>query len=413
MKNENYNSEIGITGIGVVSSLGHGYSNFADAVIQSQSGIKTISVFDSLSYDRKLAGEVNDLDLGLYLPKKGKRYMDRSIKFVCAAANMAIEDAKLEINDLNKHRIGVIGSTTFGNLKSISDFYVESLTEEFPMWVNPMDFPKTTINSAASNISIIIGAMGYNTTLLGGYTSSMDVISHGINLLRMNMLDAVLVCSVEDLNEQSFLHHNVLGCLAGSSAGNERIAPFDKSGSGYILGEGAVVFVLERVNDVINKDRQMRVKIKSIGQGFDSSPNYSYFNMPKPDRITSVIRKTLEKAGLSTRDICLISTSANGCVEFDTSEADALSKVFSDHDPSVVSVKSKIGETVSAGGAFATVLATAVIEKQKAPYILNLSDPVVPLNYVVEKPRELKVENALVTSIDPCGNCMGMIISRN
>jgi 3-oxoacyl-(acyl-carrier-protein) synthase len=157
----------------------------------------------------------------------------------------------------------------------------------------------------------------------------------------------------------------------------------------------------------------MRVKIKSIGQGFDSSPNYSYFNIPKPDGIASVIRKTLEKAELSARDIYLISTSANGCVEFDTSEADALSKVFSGHNPSVVSVKSKIGETVSVGGAFAIILATAVIEQQKAPYILNLSEPVVPLNYVVEKPREINVENALVTSIDPCGNCMGMIISQN
>lgn len=411
MKNEDYISEIAITGIGVVSPLGTGYSNFADAVIKSQSGIKTISLFDTLRYNSRLAGEVDNFDPGLYLPKKGLRYLDRSTKFICAAAVMAIDDAKLEINDFNKRRIGVIGSSTFGNLKSISDFDVESLKAESPLWVNPMDFPKTTMNGPTSNISILVGAMGYNTTILGGNTSTMDTIAHGMNLLRMNKLDAVLVSSVEDLNEQSFLHHSVLGVLAENSGGAERIAPFDKSGSGYILGEGAVVFILERVNDVLNQNRQIRAKIKSVSQGFDGSPNYSYFSIPKPDRNASVLRMALEKAELSTGDIGVISASANGWVAFDTAEAEALSAVFSDHIPPVISVKSMIGETVSAGGAFATVLAAAVIERQQAPYILNLSEPVVPLNYVVDKPKNVSVENALITSIDPCGNCMGMIIS--
>jgi 3-oxoacyl-[acyl-carrier-protein] synthase II len=411
MKNQNNICEVAITGIGVVSSLGNGYCNFTEAIIQSKSGIKTISIFDTSQYKSKLAGEVDDSDIGLYLPKKGLRYLDRSTKFVCAAANMAIEDAELEINDSNKSRIGVIGSTTFGSLKSISDFDVDSLTAESPLWVNPMDFPKTTINGATSNISIISGAMGYNTTILGGYTSIMEVISHGMNLLKMNKLDAVLVCCVEDLNEQSFIYHNVLGFLSDNSAGVERIAPFDKFGSGYVLGEGAVAFVLERANDVLDKSRQMRGKIKSISQRFSCLPYNSYSNLPNSDEITLVIKKGLEKAELSLKDISLISTSANGCVTYDTAEADALSKVFSGYEPAIVSAKSMIGETVSAGGAFSTVLAIAAIERQKAPYILNLSEPEVPLNYVMDKPLNITMENALITSIDPCGNCMGMIIS--
>jgi 3-oxoacyl-[acyl-carrier-protein] synthase II len=410
MENDNRLFEVAITGIGVVSSLGNGYGVFADAVINSQSGLKTISLFDTLRYTSHLAGEVDDSGLGFYLPQKGRRYMDRSTKFICAAAIMALDDAGLAIDAGNKQRIGVIGCTTFGCLKSISDFDVESLTAESPLWVNPMDFPKTTINGATSNISIIIGAMGYNTTILGGYTSTMEALCHGMNLLRLNRLDAVLVSSVEDLNEPGFLYHSVLGGLAEDSAGNERMAPFDRSGCGYILGEGAVTFVLERAADV-PETRRIRAQIKSISQGFDGSPNYSYFSIPKPDGIAGVLRKGLAKAGLSAGEIGLISASANGCAPFDTAEAEALAQVFSGATPPVVSVKAMIGETASAGGAFATVLAVAAIERQQAPYILNLSDPAVPLNYVVDRPKKVPVENALITSVDPCGNCMGLIIS--
>lgn len=411
MKHENQNNEIAITGIGLVSPLGYGYGRFADAVMRSQSGIKTISLFDTQRYNSQLAGEVDDAELGSHLPKKGQRYMDRSTKFICAAAQMAMADAQLEIDDGNKHRVGVIGSTTFGNLKSISDFDVESLTAESPLYVNPMDFPKTTINGATSNISIIIGAMGYNTTLLGGYTSTMDAIAHGMNLLQMNRLDAVLISSVEDLNEQSFLYHQVIGGLAENSAGEERIAPFDKAGHGYILGEGAVAFVLERVKDAQDQNRQIRAKIKSISQGFTGLPNDRYDNIPKPEGIAAVLRQGLKKAGLSPDDIHLISASANGLVAYDTAEGEAVSQVFSETAPAVVSVKAMIGETVSVGGAFATALAVVALERQQAPHILNLTDPVVPLNYVRGEAKNVALENALVTSIDPCGNCMAMIIS--
>lgn len=368
-------------------------------------------MFDSSPYKSKLAGEVIGFDPGLYLPKKGQRYMDRSTKFLCAAAMMAINDAGLEINDSNKCTTGVVVGTTFGSLKSISDFDIESLRSESPLWVNPMDFPKTTINAPASNVSILTGAMGYNTTIVGGGTSTMEAISHGINLLNSNRLDAVLVGSVEDLNEQYFLHHSTLDVLSGRNGDAEKSAPFDVSSNGYIIGEGAVVFVLERVNDVLEQKRRIHAKIASISQGFSGSSNHSYFSIPASSKYASVINLALEKAQLSPGDIDVISASANGWDEFDRSEAEAFAKIFTENDPAIISSKSMLGETVSASGAFGISAAIVAIEQQKVPHILNLSNPVIPLNYIMDKPRDIVVKNALITSVDPCGNCMAITIT--
>jgi 3-oxoacyl-[acyl-carrier-protein] synthase II len=411
MIKENRNSEIAITGIGVVSPLGIGFADFSNAVMESRNGIKKISLFDTNPYKSKLAGEVTGFEPELFLPKKGQRYMDRSTKFLCAAAMMAINDASLEINDSNKRNTGVVVGTTFGSLKSISDFDIESLKSESPLWVNPMDFPKTTINAPASNVSILTGAMGYNTTIVGGGTSTMEAISHGMDLLHSNRLDVVLVGSVEDLNEQYFLHHSTLDILSGGKGGAERSAPFDVSGNGYVIGEGAVVFVLERVNDILEQKRRMHVKIESISQGFGGSTNHSHFSIPGSSQYASVINLALEKAELFPENIDVIAASANGWTAFDRSEAEAFAKVFTKNKPAIISAKSMLGETVSASGAFGIASAVVAIEQQKVPHILNLSDPIIPLNYVMDQPRDILVENALITSADPCGNCMAMTIT--
>lgn len=406
-------SDIAITGIGVVSPLAIGFADFSNAVLASRTGIKKISLFDTTPYKSKLAGEVTGFDPGQYLPKKGQRYMDRSTKFLCAAAVMAINDASLEIDDSNKRKTGVVVGTTFGSLKSISDFDIESLKSESPLWVNPMDFPKTTINAPASNVSILTGAMGYNTTIVGGGTSAIEAIAHGTDLLRSNRLDVVLAGSVEDLNEQYFLHHSTLDLLSGGEDGGERSMPFDVSGNGYVIGEGAVVFVLERVSDILEQNRPMHVKIKSISQGFDGSANHSLFSIPDSSQYVSIINLALQKAALSSEDIDVISASANGWLAFDRSEAEAFAKVFTKNKPAIISAKSMLGETVSASGAFGIASAIAAIERQKAPPILNLSEPVIPLNYVLGKPRDIVAENALITSADFCGNSMAMTIAGN
>ncbi|MDR1066371.1 MAG: hypothetical protein LBL35_02900 [Clostridiales bacterium] len=406
-------NRIGISGIGVVSAIGDGFHAFADAAIKSANGISEISSFDASKYENKLAGEVKGFDPSQYLPKKILRKMDRGTSFICSAAAMAIEDAKLKIDDSNKHRVGVIIGTTFGSLKSISDFDTQSLMEESPLWVNPADFPKTTINAAASHVSILTGAMGHNITINGGFVTMLEAVNHSVELLESGKLDVALVGCVEDLNEQAYLHYSSQGILSGSGGGDEKCAPFDQSANGCVIAEGAVALVLQKIEEPQRRDRPIYGEIKYVHQGYTGCGNQSYFANPAADRYASIIKTLIQSANLSLDEIDVISASANGWKAYDMIEALALYELFGENSPAVISAKSSIGEAVSVGGAFSILLAIVSIMKQQAPYIVNLKNPIAPLNYVVEKAMERKMKNALIPSFDPCGNCMGMILSAS
>jgi 3-oxoacyl-[acyl-carrier-protein] synthase II len=412
MENQELFSGVAITGLGVVSSIGTGYEAFCEAALKYRSGIGLGSQFYYTDQKGVFAGKVINFDAGLYLPRKGISYMDRSSLFLCSAASLAIKDANLVITDENKDRIGVICCSSFGCLKSISNYDLESLTGKTPLSVSPMDFPNTAMNSATANISILNGPMGYNTTMLGGFTSTLEAISHGICLLKLNKLDAVLVGSVEDLSEQLYIFYKSLGILSDSNELKNCITPFDKRGSGTVLGEGAVVFVLEKSDIARRANRKIRANIKGIAQAFTGRSNYSYFDAPSASDYASVMKLALRNSSLEPGDIDLISASANGCLSYDTTEANAILSVFQHDIPPITSIKAMIGETASASAAFSIALAIAATEYQKAPHILNLNEPIVPLNYILSNPRDLTIKHSMITSMDPNGNCMGIIISE-
>lgn len=401
--------DIAITGFGVVSAIGCEYHQFAESVMSNKSGISPGELFDYAKYKGRLAAEVKDFNPGLYLPRRGINYLDRSALFVCAAASQAIQDAGLVIESENRHRIGVIGCSSFGCLKSISDFDIESLVGESPLCVSPMDFPNTAMNSAVSNISIYYEITGYNTTMLGGFTSCLEAIAHGRNMLRMGRLDAVLIACVEDLSEQYYIYNKALGIVSDSDS---LTAPFDKSSNGTLMGEGSVVMVLENADKAKKEGRSIRATIKGIGQQFTGGSNSNYLDIPTPSGYSSALRKALENAHIGEGEIDLISASANGCREFDDVEAEAINITFSVHSPAVTAVKSMIGETASASAAFSTLTAVVSIERQCVPYIVGLNESSIPLNYISKEMHEMPVNNALITSMDPNGNCMAMVVSR-
>jgi 3-oxoacyl-[acyl-carrier-protein] synthase II len=156
--------KIVITGIGVLSPIGIGKDAFCEALFQGKTGFKTISLFDTSSFNVHSAGEISDFDPVSFLGKKGLRTLDRSTRLLSSAAKLAIEDAHLQIDEQNTNSIGVSIGTTFGSLHSISQFDREGLIEG-PRFVNPSHFPNTVINSPASQVSIRFKIKGFNTTI--------------------------------------------------------------------------------------------------------------------------------------------------------------------------------------------------------------------------------------------------------
>jgi len=401
-------SNIAVTGIGAISPIGIGFENFTNAAMKSNNGIKKLTLFDTTGYSNDTAGEVPDLCNIENIKKHKLQRMDRSTQFICAAALLAVEDAGLVINEKNKHRVGVIIGTTFGCLKSTSDFDTMSLTQKLPLWVSPSDVPKTTINAAASNVSIVLGAMGHNTTFCCGNTTMFVAIEHAIELIDSGKLDAVVVGCVDDLSKQSYLHHKAIVEQATGKPWQNGSTPFDKRSTGYTLAEGAVVFIIEKC-PVANKS--VYVAIDCVSQAFFGDTNKSYFCVPKETEYAHLINKAVHAAGLSLKDIDAVSCSANGWHAFDIVEAGALKRVFGDAVPPMVSIKSLIGEAYGAGSAFVILLAISVAKRQEIPASINLVASGLDLKYEVRKREKCLINNVLSISFDPNGDCACIITS--
>jgi 3-oxoacyl-[acyl-carrier-protein] synthase II len=399
-------TEVVITGIGVVSPIGIGRRVFFDSLEKGETGFREITLFDTSALNVHIAGEISDFDPVVFLGKKGLRTLDRSTKLVCSAAMLAIEDADLTITETNTHSIGVCIGTTFGSLHSISQFDREGLIEG-PRFVNPSFFPNTVINSPASQISIRFNIKGFNTTISTGVCSGLDAISYASDFIKLGRADVVIAGAVEELCEETFIGFHNMGLLSGVDGSESLCCPFDKRRNGFILSEGAIVFVLEN-----RKHAETRgAKIFARVQGYTSC-----ITSEAEDALSEAISSALKDASMNPEEVEYISAGANSTVELDRLETKALKKVLGDHiyKIPVSSIKSMIGETFSAAGAFSLGAAVCALNRGFLPPTVNyrVKDPECDLDYVPNEARPMDVNSALVIASDLYGNSSVVVINK-
>lgn len=412
--------QVAITGIGVFSPLGTGKELYSSALLTGVSNFSRITLFDTSDFNVHAAGEIKDFNPEPYLGKKGLRDLDRSSRLVCSAAKLAIEDAGLAITDENANSIGVSIGSTFGSLHSISQFDRVGLIEG-PKCVNPSHFPNTVLNSPASRISIWFGIKGFNTTMSTGFCASLDAVSYAADFIKLGRADAVLAGGVEELCEETFLFFNALNWLSGSDGSAQLSRPFDAKRNGFVFSEGAVVFALEEKECALKRGADINAVIKGCGNAFslvrDNDLSYVLGNlrdeaMGLADSITSA----LKNASLNPQDIDCIFSCANSTQKLDAVEAEAIRIAFRQyaHQVPVTSIKSLIGESYSASGAFALAAGVCAIMNDFIPATMNYKekDQICDLNYVTGAAIRQKVNNALVLSADPYGQNNAVIIGR-
>jgi 3-oxoacyl-[acyl-carrier-protein] synthase II len=409
----NQHRRIVVTGIGVLSPIGIGRDNFAEALLQGKTGFREIDLFDATPYRVKIAGQITDFDPGSFLGKKNLRTLDRSTTLISTATGLALDDAKLSISESNTHDIGVAVGTTFGSLHSISQFDRVGLIEG-PKCVNPSHFPNTVINSPASQVSIRFKIKGFNTTVSTGFCSSLDAVSYAADFIRLKRTNVVLAGGVEELCEETFLGFHSLGCLSGMDESEPASRPFDAGRNGIIFSEGSAVLVLEEEVHALDRGARIIAVIKGCGSAFDPAANRNFSHEGKGLR--DAIMLALKDASLNPEDIDYISSCSNATKGLDRMETRAIKEVFAKHafNISVSSVKSMIGESFSASGALSLSAAAVAISKGFVPPTMNYreQDPECDLDYVINKARKKQIKTALVTSADPYGNNTAIVIGR-
>ncbi len=267
-------SNIAVTGIGVISSLGVGQEAFLENCSKAKTGIKKITAFDTSSLGSNIAGSVEDFDPRQFMPSRIYRRMSRISRMAVASSSEALEDSGLNLDDIDREKIGVIMGTLYGSSSHVDDFYV-SLLKEGPRGAQPFLFPETVPNAPASHIAMFHGIKGPNTTFCQNQISAENAILYAQNLLSQNLVDVALVGGADELSSIQYSCYDALGALNKIKVENdETVKP--EIGGGLILGEGAGVLVMERLDSALERSAEIYGTLKSgvITGGITSLGHY-------------------------------------------------------------------------------------------------------------------------------------------
>jgi len=399
------NKRIVITGIGILSPIGIGKEAYWQGLKEGRSGTKLITVFDTSKFKIKTGGEITEFNAKEILGRIGLVDLDRATTLLSSAMKLAIEDADLEINQNNAHRIGISVGTTFGSLNSLSEFDKACLVDG-PNFVNPSRFPNTVINSPASRAAIRFGIKGFNTTISSGFCASSDAIDYSIHALNFNRADQILVGGVEEMSFQTFLGFYQLGYLSGLNKGSTSVSrPFDKSRDGIVFAEGSAVILLETLESAQKRKAKIYAEIASIASNFDPFGFYK-FNKQALGMSEAMI-SAFSGSGLVKEDIDCIFANANSTKDADAIETRAINKAFDTYTKEIpiTAIKSMIGETYSTSGIMNVAAAVGSFEKHFIPAIINYKtkDKDCSLKFILQSLINIKFRHIMINCFDPRG----------
>jgi len=403
-----------LTGLGILTAIGKGRREYWEALKEGRSGARSTTLFDASCYLVNQVCEVSDFDATVYMGKKGLRTLDRATKLLVSSAFLAVEDSQLKITEENTDDAGVSVGTTFGSLKSISDFDRVTI-QEGPRYTNPALFPNTVINSPASQVSIWHKIKGFNTTISTGFTSSIDAMSYAADFIIIDRAHVILTGSVEEMCEQTFCGFHSLKYLSGSKEGESYVnCPFDKRRNGITFGEGACLIVMEGLEHAQKRGAKILAEVLGFGYYFDPFRLHK-FN-PRGTGMKEAMREALKDAGLEPEDIDYICANANSTVAADKIETEAIKEVFGQHayKTPISAVKSMTGECYSASGSFAVAASLGALNEDFIPPTINYQekDQDCDLDYVPNKSRPAHLDKILINSFAPHGSNSCVIIGR-
>jgi len=408
------NKHVVITGLGILAPNGKGKEEYWRSLREGRPGYAPVTLFDAKDLRVNMAGEVKDFDATVYMGKKGLRSLDRATKLLVSASKLAVVDTGFAITDENTDDVGVCVGTTFGSLKSISDFDTVAITEG-PRATNPALFPNTVINSPASQVSIWNNIQGFNTTIATGFTSSIDAMSYAYDFLRLERVKLVFAGSVEEMCFQTYYGFYLLKFLSGSREGEPFLnCPFDKRRNGITFSEGAGLMAFEDYAHAKTRGANILADVKSFGYYFDPYRINKY--NPSGIGIKMAMQDALKNGGLGPQDIDCIFANANSTQIADRSEVKAIKEVFGPYTSKVpvTAVKSLVGETYSACGFMAVSAALGALQHDFIPPTINYQekDPECDIDCVANKARDMKLRHILINSIDPNGSNSCIILKR-
>jgi 3-oxoacyl-[acyl-carrier-protein] synthase II len=385
----------------MVSSLGLNTAANWAALLAGKSGIDYVTLFDTKGFGTRFAGEVKGFDPADFINRKEARHMDRFAQFAVVAAQEAVKQANLIIDDSNRHNIGVIIGSGVGGLGTLYE-QILNLSQNGPEKVNPFLVPMMIADSAAGNISIILGAKGPNFCSVSACSSSADSIGLAYETIKRGDVKVIIAGGAEAALNPIGLA-GFISCRALSSRNDspkEASRPFDAERDGFVIGEGAAALILEDLNYAKERGATIFAEVAAYGASGDAY----HITQPREDGsgAAQAMQSALDKAGWRPEDVDYINAHGTSTQLNDKMETKAIKTVFGPRASKVAisSTKSMHGHLLGGAGALEGAICVLAIQNGIIPPTINLThpDPECDLDYVPNIPRKTRVDKVISNS---------------
>lgn len=404
-----------ITGMGMLTPVGLNVEETWRSILAGVSGVGLVEDFDTTEYPTKIWAKVKNFNVENHMPIKDARKMDVFTQYGMAAADEAMLDSGLKIDEVLSRRIGVAVGAGIGGIQTITNNQ-DKLVAGAPRKVSPFFIPAGIINMVAGQISIKHNLKGYNISVVTACTTGTHNIGLAGRIIAYGDAD-VMICGGAEMTTTPL-------CLAGFSAvrslskrndePEKASRPWDKDRDGFVMGEGAGVLVLEEYEHA--KARGAKIYAELVGFGMSGDAYHITAPDEDADGASRAMEAAIQDAGIDPRQVDYINAHGTSTYLNDLNETKAIKRVFQNHayDLAVSSTKSMTGHLLGAAGAVEAIISILAIRDQVAPPTINLDNPDegCDLNYVAHVPQSRTINYVLSNSLGFGGTNGSLLFKR-
>lgn len=407
---------VAITGLGAITPVGHEKDQLWESLCNGESGISNITSFDTTGQDVLIAGEASGFDPSKWFDKKEERRLDRFTQFAVASATLALEDSGLDLDKVDRRKVGSIIGTGIGGIIEIEAQH-KILLERGPSRVSPFMITKLMANAAPGYIAIKFGLQAANFSIITACASGAHAIVEAFRIVQRGEADIMVAggteATITPLCVSAFSNMKALSKRNDDPQKASR--PFDKDRDGFIISEGSGIIILEEMENA--KKRGANIYAEMLGFAMSDDAHHITAPHPEGEGACIAMENALKDAKLNPEQISYINAHATSTNLGDMIEINSIKKVFGEHvkDLSVSSTKSMLGHQLGASGGVEALICSLILDKGVIPPTINYEtpDPTCDgIDFVPNNAKEKSVENVMSNSFGFGGHNVSIVLGK-
>lgn len=403
-----------VTGLGAITPIGNNVEDFWNGIKQGKCGIDEITLFDTTNFKAKLVGEVKNYNPEDFLDKKSAKRLDRFSQFAVIASKEAMKDSGISEENTDMTRVGAIISSGIGGLNTIEE-QNRNLLEKGPDRISPMFIPTAIVNMATGNVAIELGIKGESYSMVTACASATHSIGEAFRAIRHGYQDAMVVGGTEaSITPTGVAGFSNIKALSTTTDKLRASIPFDKERSGFVMGEGAGVIILEELEHA--KKRNAKIYAEMIGYGASSDAYHITSPLPDGEGGARAMINAMKDAEVMPKDITYINAHGTSTPLNDKCETSAVKTALGEYATTVMvsSTKGHTGHLLGAAGGIEAIACVKAIEDNFVPATIGYKekDEECDLDIVPNVGRNTEVKVAMSNSLGFGGHNSTIIFKK-